>query len=86
LMNYFVYILYSKSKDRFYIGHTHDLNQRLLQHNAGRTPSTKAGRPWIIVYSETYNDKGSAAKRELEIKNKKSRKYIESLIMLERPD
>jgi len=79
-MQYFVYILYSPSRDRYYVGHTHDLPQRIDQHNAGRTTSTKSGRPWSIVYSEKLPDKSAAAKRELEIKNMKSRIYIERLI------
>ncbi|HEY4786457.1 MAG TPA: GIY-YIG nuclease family protein [Bacteroidales bacterium] len=79
-MPYYVYILYSQSTDHYYVGHTNDLRQRIDQHNAGRTPSTKTGRPWTLVYKETYPDKSSAFRRELEIKNKKSRKYIEQLI------
>ena len=79
-MQYFVYILFSPSKNRYYIGHSHDLAERLQQHNSGRTPSTKPGRPWILVYQETYPNKSSAYKRELEMKNMKSRIYIENLI------
>jgi putative endonuclease len=79
-MNYYVYIIYSASRDRYYIGHTHDLNQRIEQHNSGRTPSTKPGRPWVLVYQEMFEDKSYAYQRELEIKGKKSRKYIELLI------
>jgi putative endonuclease len=79
-MPYFVYILYSQKRDRYYIGHTENLAERLLQHNAGRTPSTKPGRPWRIVYQENCEDKSQAYHRELEIKGKKSRTYIEQLI------
>jgi len=41
---------------------------------------------WAIVYSEDYNSKSDAYKRELEIKNWKSRKKIEKLIGSEHPD
>ncbi|MEY3564039.1 MAG: hypothetical protein RJA23_209, partial [Bacteroidota bacterium] len=45
------------------------------------TPSTKAGAPdWEIRYTETVPDRATALKRELEIKKKKSRNYIEWLI------
>ena len=79
-MNYHVYILFSELKDRFYIGYTSHLEVRLDEHNAGKTPSTKFGRPWKLVYSEVFQDKSSASKREMEIKSKESRKYIASLI------
>ena len=52
---------------------------RDLKHNLGATLSTRAGRPWELVHIEEYDDKTSAIKREIEIKRKKSRKYIESL-------
>lgn len=77
---FFTYILYSQSKDKYYIGHTYHLDERLIEHNAGKTPSTKSGKPWIIVHQESYETKSGAAKREIEIKNKKNRKYIEFLI------
>jgi putative endonuclease len=77
---YSVYILYSESLDRYYTGHTKDVMERLNQHNAGRTPSTKSGRPWIIAYTESFGNKASASAREAEIKRMKSRSYIESLI------
>ncbi|WP_166637279.1 GIY-YIG nuclease family protein, partial [Algoriphagus boseongensis] len=33
MLNFFVYILYSKSTDRFYVGQTVDLEKRLEEHN-----------------------------------------------------
>ena len=77
---YYVYILYSRTRNRYYVGYTHDIVTRLSKHNAGATPSTRSGRPWELVYSESYTDKGAALAREREIKNKKSKIYIEQLI------
>ena len=78
-MNY-LYILYSESHDRYYVGHSADLEERLQQHNRGTGKSTKAYRPWKIIYKESFQNKSEAQKREYEIKRKKSRKYIEWLI------
>jgi putative endonuclease len=78
---YFVYILYSSKTDKFYIGSTDNLESRLKHHNCGATPSTKSGAPdWHIVHKEILTDKSSAIKREIEIKRKKSKKYILWLI------
>ncbi|WP_106135709.1 GIY-YIG nuclease family protein [Mongoliibacter ruber] len=78
---YTVYILYSSKTNKYYIGSTNDIQARLKHHNYGATPSTKSGAPyWVIKYTEAQTDKSAARKRELEIKNKKSRKYIELLI------
>jgi putative endonuclease len=63
------------------VGSTDNLELRLKHHNYGATPSTKAGAPnWVIVHSEILPDRTAALKRELEIKRKKSRKYIEWII------
>ncbi len=78
---YYVYIIYSESADRHYIGYCSELTSRLEKHNAGATPSTKPFRPWRLVYKEIYQTKREAIVREKEIKNQKSRKYIERLIM-----
>ena len=83
MSSHYVYILYSKSCNKYYIGHTKNVQERLLQHNSGRTPSTQSGKPWILMYTEKYDDKSSAAKREVKIKRMKSRKFIESLFHYE---
>lgn len=80
--NMFVtYILYSESGDRYYIGHSENLEMRLSYHNEGRVKSTRGYRPWKVVYFEEFSTKLEANRRELEIKKKKSRKYIEFLIL-----
>ncbi len=79
-MPHYVYIIYSASRDRYYIGSTSAIEERLKRHNTGATPSTKAGRPWKVVYTEEYQSKNEALKREKHIKRQKSRVYIETLI------
>ncbi len=79
-MKCYVYILYSQSKNKYYIGYSQNLEDRVAKHNTGATPSTKAGKPWILVYKEEFIDKNTALRRELAIKKMKSRKYIERLI------
>jgi putative endonuclease len=78
---WYVYIIYSEKIDRYYIGVTEDLIWRLERHNQAWGKYTKRGIPWKIVYTESFKDKSSALRREKEIKNRKSRKYIEYLII-----
>jgi putative endonuclease len=77
---FYTYILWSEIKNIFYVGHTHDLNQRLEYHNTGRSNFTKRGIPWELVYFEEFQTKVEAVRREIEIKKRKSRKYIQKLI------
>ena len=77
---YFVYILYSKDFDRYYVGQCEDLESRLKRYNGKAVPSTKKYTPWEMVYTESFSSRSEAVKRETEIKNKKSRRYIEFII------
>jgi putative endonuclease len=74
------YIIYSQSLDKYYIGHTADLQQRLIKHLANHKGFTGKVNDWVIVYQETFDSKTEAYKRERVIKNWKSRKMIEKLI------
>ena len=79
-MIYSVYIIYSSALDKYYIGYTEDINLRLIQHNEGKSTFTSKASDWVLKYSEAFDSRENAHKRELEIKRKKSRKYIEWLI------
>ncbi len=79
-MTFVVYILHSLSTDRYYVGQTNNMEDRLLRHNAGRSKATKVGRPWEVVYTESYQTRAEAYNRELQIKSWKSRKAITELL------
>jgi len=48
---YYVYVLQNKYQ-RWYIGSTGDLQKRILEHNSGKSKSTKYGVPWKVIYCE----------------------------------
>jgi putative endonuclease len=66
---YYVYILRSQKDDNFYTGHTADLKDRLARHNRGDVRSTKARRPFVIVYFEPCGTRSEAMKRERKVKS-----------------
>ena len=69
-MSYFVYILECADKS-LYTGYTNDLSKRLKQHNHSKYGAsyTKSRRPTILKYSEEFQTKSEALKREIEIKS-----------------
>ena len=79
-MSYYVYILKSERDGSYYIGSTQDVAERINRHNQGRSKYTKSKKPWILVYSEEHLDKSAALKRENQIKLRKSKNFIDSLI------
>ena len=79
---FIAYILQSQKSGRFYIGHTKDIEARLERHNLGMVTATRNKGPWKIIHLEHFLTKAEANRREIDIKSKKSRKYIESLITI----
>ncbi len=77
---FIVYILFSQIKNRFYIGSTSNLEERIIRHNQKSKGFTGNVNDWIIVYTENYPSKEEALCRELQIKSWKSRKKIQELI------
>jgi len=77
---YHFYIIYSKKAHKYYIGHTSNLSERLVKHNANHKGFTGTYCDWEIVYSEDYETKSEAYAREREVKNWKSSKMIQQLI------
>ncbi len=80
-----VYVLYSEKFDKIYIGFTSDLTTRVKSHNElGTKGWTIRYRPWVILYTEQYELKSLALKREKELKSGSGREFIWSLIKLRR--
>ena len=77
---YIVYILYSSSIDKYYVGFTNDIERRLSEHNRKKGKYTDGGIPWCLVHREEYESKSEAMNREKTIKSKKSRQYILSIL------
>ena len=77
---YYVYILKSISRDKYYIGYTANLYKRIEEHNKGCSRWTRSKGKWLLVYYEEFSEKRMALKREREFKKKKSKAYIEYLL------
>jgi len=66
---YYVYFARC-SDDSLYAGYTTDLKKREQRHNQGRGARyTRIRRPVEIIYSEEFNTKSEAMKREYELKH-----------------
>jgi putative endonuclease len=58
---FYTYILRSiKAPEQRYIGHSMDLSQRLLEHNAGKCQSTSKFAPWKIEWYCVFQELAQA--------------------------
>ena len=79
-MTFTTYVLYSKTFDKIYIGHSSDIQRRITEHNTGESRYAKRYAPWELVYSEEFPTRAEAMKREKELKSQKGREFIWNLL------
>lgn len=79
---YFVYIIYSESFNKTYVGATHNLELRIFQHNSGKSNYTKKYKPWSLVYTEEFESKEDAFSREKFYKSSAGRDKMKVIIEL----
>src|SRR5690554_4555706 len=78
---YSVYVLYSNTYNKTYVGFTSDLSNRLIAHNHPKNKGwTKRYRPWEILFFEKFSTKHEAMIREKQLKTQKGRAYIKQQI------
>ncbi len=80
-MNHQVYILHSKTLNRFYIGYTSNLEERLIFHsNSDSKKFTYKASDWVLFYTIACDSKVQGLQIEKHIKTMKSKTYIENLV------
>ncbi len=76
-MKIYVYILYSRSLDKYYAGSSEDVSKRLLQHNSGKGNFTSKGIPWKLVTFFICNSRSEAIQLEKKIKSRGIKRYLQ---------
>ncbi len=77
-MSYYVYILRSESNGKSYIGHSKDPNNRVTEHNSGKSKATRGRGPWRLIYHEEYKSRSEAIRREKHFKTQIGRLELKS--------
>jgi predicted GIY-YIG superfamily endonuclease len=76
-----VYVLKSLAKEIYYTGMTADIDNRLKEHNAGKSKFTSAFTPWEIIYTEVWDDWKSARIREKYLKSSSGKKWMQKKLL-----
>jgi putative endonuclease len=81
---YVVYVLYSKSYFKRYVGYTSNLIERFKSHNTlSKKGYTVRFRPWYVIHIEVFYDKKQAMEREFFFKSGIGRKWLDENISME---
>ena len=73
---YYVYVLYSRTFDKFYIGFSEDLPHRLFEHQQHKVWTTMRMRDLELAYYEVSRTKKDAIRREQQLKTGFGRAYL----------
>ena len=71
-----VYILFSERLNRYYVGSTSDLEDRLRRHNSGEGKYSSKGIPWKLVVSFDCENRSEAVRLEMKIKKRGIVRYL----------
>lgn len=78
-MLFYVYILYAEKFDKFYVGQTNNISDRLKRHNSGTEKATKPFIPWKIFWVTSKETRSDAMNLEKKLKNL-SKERIKSFV------
>lgn len=65
---FYVYLLKSEVDGHYYIGQTDNVTVRLVRHNQGFVPATRARRPLVLIGQEEFSSRSEARFREYRLK------------------
>ena len=75
---YFVYVLLSQKDNKYYVGYSANLMQRINQHNKGLVQSTKHRRPLKLLYYEACLSQKDALHREKYLKTYYGKMFLKN--------
>ena len=77
---YYVYILQSKKTQSLYIGYTTKLENRVAEHNSGKSQATRPFHPYELIYYEAFVNMKDAKSREEYLKSGWGRRTIDKML------
>ncbi len=82
LKMHFLYIIFSESLDRYYVGETHNIDERLQKHknHSYKGGFTKSANDWKLVLINECLSRNDALFLEKFIKRMKSKIFIKRVI------
>ncbi len=73
---FYVYAIKSLVRTYIYVGLTDNLDRRINQHNKGQNRSTKAYKPFELIYTEEFKTREEARAREKYLKSGVGKEFL----------
>ena len=79
-MKYFSYVIYSSESGMFYHGYFEDLEKVLEMHNADEIAPTKGEGPWVLMFSESYDNRMRAIRQASFYRSVKGQRFLKKML------
>ena len=78
---HYLYVLYSAKHDKYYVGETNRIDERIAEHNFSlRNTYTSKYRPWKLAALFEITNRSKAREIEFFIKKQRSKFFIQKLV------
>jgi len=75
----YTYAIKSYVRDYIHVGMTNNINRRLAEHNNGENRSTKAYKPFVLIWKEQFKSRIEARAREKYLKSGIGKEFLKTL-------
>lgn len=79
-MAFYTYVLESEKTGRIFIDQTTDLEKELTRHNSGQDLSTKAHKPWRLLFHIAFDDRSDSMNLAKELKEMDGPKAVKEWV------
>lgn len=79
-MKYYSYAIYSREAGNFYYGYCDDLEKVLEMHNADLIGPTKGKGPWVLMFSESFDNRIRAIRQSSFYRSVKGQRFMKKML------
>lgn len=79
-MHYFSYVVYSPSAGQFFYGYCEDTEKVTEMHNANQIDMTRGKGPWVLMFSESFDNKARALRQSRFYRTVKGQRLLKKIL------
>lgn len=79
-MNFSSYVIYSPESGLFYYGYFDNIEKVLEMHNSGQIEITRGKGPWVLMHSETFDNRVRAIRQSRFYRTVKGQRYLKKIL------
>ncbi|MBL7965708.1 MAG: GIY-YIG nuclease family protein [Prolixibacteraceae bacterium] len=79
-MKYYSYVIYAPESGSFYYGYFTDLEKALELHNSNQIQITQGKGPWVLLFSESYENRLRAIRQANFYRSVKGQRFLRNVL------